>query len=722
MNLQEAKRIHNNWNKLIKEVTDQELKQIELAIDKATKSPNLLPLNQQFEGKLRVVVPVTFNALYDEGPLGESLNTLIAAGWKIDIETGIASKQVETEFEGIKRTQNKQMKFNAIWTTLVDLLTKHDKAFREAYNKNPNIADAAGYAAEDPVINKIESQITSLMGEAIGGKFIRDMAFKRAKEKIEVYIVIWQKEAAKIKNKMTGGSEYSVILSRHPIDVLRMSDFATIQSCHSPKSREGGGSYYSCAVAEARAGGAIAHLVRTEEIKGIDLEQREIFLDDTRGIDGIDPISRVRLRVLKQEDLNVSLAVPELKVYGPDIKGFTEAVTEWSLSKQGPQFEKILSLSENDEIDLSSFSMIGGSYQDNNITALFATLSKSVASLKTITLAGSIKHDNTTQSEIDKENMPSVIIEIDTIIEEFNENMLNNYRVPLRCEEDYYIEIEDSQLFIDPEIYFYYKLNPNLMTAKAAARLTEKMVSYIAEELKDFGLEKFVGIKSEYDEQLNQIKIFPSQSTFISFPIQNKDTLIEYLHEVYSEIRKGNIINLMNYIIESFLKREGFYEGGKLIELNNDLINQDIETEWDFKPDEDYESNPEMIEGEIGIVIPYAELEMSKQQAESVFGPKSLISLRHAIYGPTIRSETHEFIIDYDFDQNDVLLYFRIVLGKDAKDVIVNTAVKVIQIPKQELKIKIVGFLLKIANLPISSKTKLNEFKQVTTNWKNFLL
>ena len=156
--------------------------------------------------------------------------------------------------------------------------------------------------------------------------------------------------------------------------------------------------------------------------------------------------------------------------------------------------------------------------------------------------------------------------------------------------------------------------------------------------------------------------------------------------------------------------------------LNNNLINQHVETEWDFQPDEDNDFDPEMIEGEIGIVIPYAELEMSKQQAESVFGAKSLISLRHAIYGPTIRSEKHEFIIDYDFDQNDVLLYLRIVLEKDVKDVIVNTAFKVIQIPKQELKIKLVGFLLKIANLPISSKTKLNEFKQVTANWKNFLL
>ena len=53
-----------------------------------------------------------------------------------------------------------------------------------------------------------------------------------------------------------------VILSRHPLDVLRMSDISNIRSCHS----EGSG-YFHCAVAESRGHGPVAYLVKPEELE-----------------------------------------------------------------------------------------------------------------------------------------------------------------------------------------------------------------------------------------------------------------------------------------------------------------------------------------------------------------------------------------------------------------------------------------------------------------------
>jgi len=58
------------------------------------------------------------------------------------------------------------------------------------------------------------------------------------------------------------GSDYSVVVSRHPIDVLRMSDISNIRSCHSE-----GSEYFHCAVAEAKGHGPIAYLVKTEELE-----------------------------------------------------------------------------------------------------------------------------------------------------------------------------------------------------------------------------------------------------------------------------------------------------------------------------------------------------------------------------------------------------------------------------------------------------------------------
>ena len=61
--------------------------------------------------------------------------------------------------------------------------------------------------------------------------------------------------------------KYSIIITRHPIDVLRMSDFDNITSCHSPASRTSAyQSYYKCAVAEAQGHGAVAYVVETEDL------------------------------------------------------------------------------------------------------------------------------------------------------------------------------------------------------------------------------------------------------------------------------------------------------------------------------------------------------------------------------------------------------------------------------------------------------------------------
>ena len=53
---------------------------------------------------------------------------------------------------------------------------------------------------------------------------------------------------------------HTVIISRHPIDVLRMSDVGNITSCHSE-----GASHWHCAKAEAKGHGPIAYLVPTSD-------------------------------------------------------------------------------------------------------------------------------------------------------------------------------------------------------------------------------------------------------------------------------------------------------------------------------------------------------------------------------------------------------------------------------------------------------------------------
>lgn len=155
------------------------------------------------------------------------------------------------------------------------------------------------------------------------------------------------------------GSGYAIIVSKSPIDVLRMSDFQNIQSCHSE-----GGSFFHCAVQESESGGAVAYLVKKDEIEGVSMMKREIFADKSRGVDGIKPIARLRLRRLSytQNEEIGQIIVPELRTYGMKFDEFYQTINSWSFSKQVENFAK----DENgDPIFPEKYELHGGAYSDN---------------------------------------------------------------------------------------------------------------------------------------------------------------------------------------------------------------------------------------------------------------------------------------------------------------------------------------------------------------------
>ena len=140
-----------------------------------------------------------------------------------------------------------------------------------------------------------------------------------------------------------------IILSRTPIDMVRMSDFGNnISSCHSP-----GDSYFKDAVQESADGGMIAYVVRkedlisrTEDFLGKDredfdedsiqkfLNKDEVFEDEDIRSDGLKPLSRLRV-TRYVHDLNGSeLAVPTTTQYGEDYFGFYDSVKDFLLEKQ----------------------------------------------------------------------------------------------------------------------------------------------------------------------------------------------------------------------------------------------------------------------------------------------------------------------------------------------------------------------------------------------------
>jgi len=154
---------------------------------------------------------------------------------------------------------------------------------------------------------------------------------------------------------------YSMIISRHPVDIYRMSDHAGITSCHSIESSHG-----HCATQEAEDFGMIAYVIETKDLGRINLDDDEVFYDADRhgpGSDQIEPLARRRLRRYFNKKDNYDLAIPDTKEYGyKDIPGFLNVLVDWSRSIQ-----KELVYGEDNKLnkpEITDFIRMGGSYPD----------------------------------------------------------------------------------------------------------------------------------------------------------------------------------------------------------------------------------------------------------------------------------------------------------------------------------------------------------------------
>ena len=191
--------------------------------------------------------------------------------------------------------------------------------------------------------------------------------------------------------EMENMGKYTIVLSRAPIDVLRMSDVGNITSCHSE-----GGQYFQCAIAEAKRGGPIAFVVKTKDLNKLSEEEfqfDEIFADEERKVKGIDPISRLRIRRYVNNDTGDSIGIPETRIYGSNIAGFYNTVRDFLKDKQFPDnnFDEISA-----KFKARKLTRTGGSYSDSSDSHLFNQM------FGANTFYGSLPHANDDEDDVDR--------------------------------------------------------------------------------------------------------------------------------------------------------------------------------------------------------------------------------------------------------------------------------------------------------------------------------
>ena len=292
-----------------------------------------LSFNDLFEENLRIVIP--FNTK-EERALIKMISLLRDDGWMPAGRGGYFNiKKVNQKMRhpgGEEYSEEAEVADLKVVKEIVKTIPAGPRAGEEAAQlKTLSIAKALGSRVS-------ESQLEWWL--KVQAEYVKDYNWK-------------QLEA--IFHKQADVEGASIIISRDPIDVLRMSDHEGIRSCHSE-----GDSYFECAVAESRGNGLIAYMVDNVDLNklllpedrpwGIDkdvkslvvtdpttigsLDGKEIFEDRQRGVSGIKPKSRVRLRKYVNAKEDYEFAAPENRTYGPHPPGFVGAVREWAWDAQ----------------------------------------------------------------------------------------------------------------------------------------------------------------------------------------------------------------------------------------------------------------------------------------------------------------------------------------------------------------------------------------------------
>jgi hypothetical protein len=333
-----------------------------------------LSFDNIFQGKYRIMIPFHTPADVDEeSPFGKIMQLFKNANATPDFANGTVSQklyipQIDQYREKTFRIgkwlnklafeKDRYRKLNVEKNQIQDKIRQGD--FQDEDSKQ-KAADQLESAIEKRA--KIKSKLEKEYGVGIFG-------FTSAE--LDDLVEFWGHKSEYYRQNPDAAEgesdKYSIVISRAPIDVLRMSDFQNIQSCHSPA-----GSYFQCAVAEAKGHGLVAYVVdnttwnEAAKENGIDLQDEEIFEDDRRGIKGIRPLSRVRLRKFTYTspfDGEVrEMAVPEDSTYGKNFPKFVDTVRQWARESQ-PEVKRMMQ--EEEFPDWDSYTRWGGSYEDTD--------------------------------------------------------------------------------------------------------------------------------------------------------------------------------------------------------------------------------------------------------------------------------------------------------------------------------------------------------------------
>ena len=617
-------KLHESWNKFLKEeeeineVTEEELDHISDILHDLKYDD--LPFGNMFGDKTRLVQPMVTK---DENM--EALKELLEkSGYVPDFATGKATYYTVTfpptraeerpithilttaqhnlldkkEGESEEKYQERAKRIRKREVSIGKLLQKGSRLFDAAKKTQSEYEDerskkASALAHKD--FSRLADAFPGMMGERDYG--YPTNWFKKLSEWWNKKSTFYRENPEAAEKGTT--DDYSIVYSRHPIDVLRMSDHDNIESCHSPRSRGGSGEYYKCAVAEAHGHGAIAYVVKNkdlqklveeeevEDIQGLldlyDNEDKELFWDIERSEGDIQPVSRVRLRQYGHPGLGIRLMVPEKRIYGSDRHpAFLKQVVDWAKENQKEEIDKITNspdvFDKEGYLNLRKWERYGGSYQDTYDPEMF----HGFLGFKT---DGRTAHDNTTEDslELNRNIIEEWQNEVDEIVQRYNRSYASTH-IEATVEDD---GGDGAYVSVDAKIFV--KIPESELKFGAYGERPRAAIDDVYSVLNDYGYE-WAGSWVTYNVQDGDVVIrIPIEIEVINPEgVGYAYSPDDFRELAYAVDKVDDQRDAITEIIRSYLKREGVMSGGALQRLAFSLENE-RQYEWDYDIDDDYD-------------------------------------------------------------------------------------------------------------------------------------
>ena len=653
------KNLLENWNKFlteeetIDEVTEEELSNLDDILHNL--DPKDLSFNNIFGDRMRLVEPMKTK----DKNLERLKKVLVDSGYTPDFKTGLATyytvtlpskegrpttmmltkAQAEdpklTSKEEVKKKQIKIGKLLQKGSRLYDTAHKAEKEqielSPEKFDIDPSEIkpeDEANVEKYREALKKAQEKHSATI-DKLQDTFPAYRGTAASEENTWKALADWwnKKSTFYRENPEDAGetsTDYSIVYTRHPIDVMRMSDFDNIESCHSPPSRGRDNSYYKCAVAEAHGHGPVAYVVRNRDLDALiskyDLQEvsyqdlldaiedndEEFFRDSERGVGEITPVSRQRLKKFVNPKLEISLAAPSTMTYGKRFPELYSNVSNFTKEKQEKELKKIEDSrgKENDtfegeKLNLSDWERFGGSYEDAGDYP--RDVMQQWLGYNT---TGNPHYDNTTEDNLElrgAQNLQRIQREVDETKDHYNRRY--------QAARIYKADVEDDgagEYYIDVGAELIVKIPEDKLVQSAFADATRKAIDYVGDTLKEYGYD-------EFDGDVNYTAARGDLVLAIRLDIENlnpEGSGYAYNSDNFEDIA-GAIDGLddkadaITEIVEAYLKREGVMEGGALVSLARALEDESW-YEWSYEVDDDYA--PTSIELETATYVNFEDL------------------------------------------------------------------------------------------------------------------